>query len=81
MEREIYAGRPYKHFKNKLYYVHSIGRHSENLEMMVTYQAMYPPYDYYIRPLSMFASEVDREKYPDVKQKYRFELFEGLGKE
>ena len=76
MERKIEISRPYRHFKGKLYYVHSVSKHSETGEMMVTYQALYPPYDYYVRPLDMFASEVDREKYPDALQKYRFELYQ-----
>ena len=75
MEHKIEERRPYIHFKGKLYYVHSIGKHSESGELMVTYQALYSPYETYIRPLSMFASKVDKHKYPDSKQEYRFELF------
>ena len=77
MERKIEPLRPYRHFKGRLYYVHSIGEHSETGEVMVTYQALYPPYKFYIRPLEMFASKVDFNKYHDVKQEYRFELYEG----
>ena len=75
MERVIEEKRPYMHFKGKLYYVHSISEHTETGEVMVTYQALYPPYDFYIRPLEMFASKVDLNKYPDAKQEYRFELY------
>ena len=77
MERKIIPLRPYRHFKGRLYYVHSVGRHTESGEVMVTYQALYPPYEFFIRPLEMFASKVDFNKYPDAKQEYRFELYEG----
>lgn len=75
MERRIETKRPYKHFKGKLYYVHDILEDSETGEMIVSYQALYAPYKMYARPLSMFASKVDNQKYPDVEQKYRFELY------
>ena len=77
MERVIEEKRPYMHFKGKLYYVHSISEHTETGEVMVTYQALYKPYKMFTRRLSMFASKVDLNKYPDAVQEYRFELFEG----
>lgn len=76
MERKIEIRRPYKHFKGKLYYVHDIVEHTETGEKMVLYQALYAPYKMYVRPLEMFKSKVDKEKYPNVEQEYRFELYD-----
>ena len=70
--REIRQGQFYRHFKGGLYQVMAITTHSETKEKMVVYQALYGDYGIYVRPYDMFASEVDHEKYPQVKQVYRF---------
>ena len=84
-DRRLHAGDVVQHFKREmiteeeakanmyLYKIVGIAEHSETREMMVVYQALCGDFKMYVRPYTMFMSPVEREKYPDVKQEYRFE--------
>ena len=81
-ERDILVGDIVQHFKREwvspetseyLYKVLAFAQHTETGEKLVIYQGMYPPFKICARPYDMFMSEVDREKYPKIRQKYRFE--------
>ena len=74
--REVKPGGVYRHFKGKMYQVVDVAKHSETLEEYVVYRQLYGEGKLWIRPLSMFLEPVDREKYPDCPQEYRFELTE-----
>ena len=74
MEREVKIHGIYRHFKGDYYLVENVATHSETKEKYIVYRALYGNGELYIRPYDMFLSEVDHEKYPNVKQKYRFEL-------
>lgn len=80
-ERELVSGGQYKHFKGGVYEVGGLARHTETNEDLVIYQCISSPVPDRVgkisaRPVKMFLSKVDREKYPDVEQEYRFELIE-----
>ena len=76
--REIKVGNVYKHFKNKYYIVLDIvndceSNNDDEYKKIIIYKALYGEFLTWARPYEMFASEVDHDKYPDIKQKYRFE--------
>ena len=84
-DRRLHAGDVVQHFKREmvseeearanmyLYKIVGIAEHSETKELMVVYQALYGDFKMYVRPYNMFMSPVDKDKYPDVHQEYRFE--------
>lgn len=73
--REVKPGETYRHFKGTLMEVITIAKHSETLEDMVVYKHLEDG-QVWVRPMEMFNSLVDKSKYPDVTQEYRFEKIE-----
>ena len=72
--REIQPKRVYRHFKGDCYLVEDVAHDSETGAPVVVYRKLYGDGGLWVRPLSMFLSKVDQEKYPDAQQEYRFEL-------
>ena len=73
---KIIPKRPYRHFKGKLYYVIDILIDTETKEKIVSYQALYPPYENYARSLKSFIDIIPTNRKDNItKQKYRFELY------
>ena len=84
--KELYIGDTVVHFKRELmseeelqkepnkylYHIEGFATHSETREKMVVYRALYGEGGLFVRPFDMFISEVDKEKYPQVRAKYRF---------
>lgn len=71
--REIKLNTIYRHFKGDNYLVMDVVIDSETGKDMVLYKGLYEDCPTYVRPLDMFLSEVDHDKYPEIEQKYRFE--------
>lgn len=76
MMQELKLKRVYRHFKGDYYLVEDVAKNSETGEDYVVYRKLYGDGSLWIRPLRMFLEPVDREKYPDARQTYRFELQE-----
>lgn len=74
--QELQIGRVYRHFKGDYYLVEGLTHDSESGVPCVIYRKLYGDGGLWVRPLEMFLSRVDREKYPEVRQEYRFQLQE-----
>ncbi len=72
--RELKIKGIYRHFKGDYYLVEDVALDSETNKEVVIYRKLYEDCSLWLRDKEMFLSEVDHNKYPDVNQKYRFEL-------
>ena len=72
--RELQIGRIYRHFKGDCYLADALARDAATGAPCVVYRKLYGDGGLWVRPLDEFLSEVDRAKYPDAAQRYRFEL-------
>lgn len=75
-EIQKHKGKIVRHFKGKNYLILDFAKHTETGETLVIYKALYGESDVYARPIDMFISEVNHEKYPEIKEKWRFNLVE-----
>lgn len=84
-DRDLRPGDIVRNFKREtvvdgsqryLYRIVAFARHTETDEELVVYEALYPPFGIWCRPRAMFEGEVDREKYPEIRQRWRFEKVE-----
>lgn len=64
----------YKHFKGDYYIVQDVALDSDTLEECVVYRGLYGNGPLYVRKKSDFLGKVDKEKYRDAGQEYRFEI-------
>lgn len=84
-DRDLRPGDIVRNFKREtvadgsqryLYRIVAFARHTETDEELVVYEALYPPFGIWCRPRAMFEGKVDREKYPEIRQRWRFEKVE-----
>ena len=75
-EMRMKPGDIVRHFKGNPYQILYFAKDSETQRDVVVYRALYGERGVWVRPMEMFFSPVDREKYPDATQKYRFERVE-----
>lgn len=75
LERSVKEGQIYRHFKGTFHTIICVAKDSESLEDMVVYNHIEDG-SIWVRKMDEFLSLVDHHKYPNVKQKYRFELWE-----
>ena len=80
MTDKVKINKIYRHFKGEKYKVLNIAQHTETREKLVIYMALYGDFGVFARPYDMFISKVDRKKYPESKQEFRFEELEDSNK-